>query len=109
AVLCVDFVRAYLDEGSPLFAGVEPARAAAAELMTVARACRVPVVHTRVEYLPGGADGGLFYRKVPALACLQRGSPLAAFAPGLEPREGELVITKQYASAFFGTSLASSL
>src|SRR5690606_25767551 len=33
----------------------------------------------------------------------------AAFAPGLEPRDGELVITKQYASAFFGTSLASAL
>ena len=31
------------------------------------------------------------------------------FADGLEPRPGELVITKQYASAFFGTTLASTL
>jgi nicotinamidase-related amidase len=34
---------------------------------------------------------------------------LAAFAEGLEPVPGETVITKQYASAFFATSLASTL
>ena len=37
-----------------------------------------------------------------------RRDELAAFAPGLEPAGGETVITKQYASAFFGTSLAST-
>lgn len=109
ALLCVDFVRAYLEAGSPLRANVEPARQATAELLRAAREARVPVLHTRVEYLPGGGDGGLFYRKVPALACLQRGSALAEFAAGLEPRADEVVITKQYASAFFGTSLATTL
>ena len=34
---------------------------------------------------------------------------LASFAEGLEPVLGETVITKQYASAFFGTTLAPSL
>jgi len=34
---------------------------------------------------------------------------LAAFAEGLEPKAGESVVCKQYASAFFGTSLASQL
>ena len=29
--------------------------------------------------------------------------------PGLEPRPDEVVIVKQYASAFFGTSLAATL
>lgn len=109
ALLCVDFVRAYLEGGSPLFADVEPARQATAQLLLAAREAGVPVLHTRVEYLPGGSDGGLFYRKVPALACLQRGSPLAEFARELEPRADEVVITKQYASAFFGTSLATTL
>jgi nicotinamidase-related amidase len=37
------------------------------------------------------------------------GSPLGAFPPSLQPAEGELVISKQYASAFFGTALASTL
>jgi maleamate amidohydrolase len=40
---------------------------------------------------------------------LQAGSPLADFPATPRPRDGEVVITKQYASAFFGTSLASTL
>ena len=111
ALLVIDFVGAYLVPGSPLYAGVEPAREAAAELLAAARAAGVPVVHTNVEYQPGGRNGGVFFRKLPALACFEAGArpELAAFAAGLEPRPGETVVTKQYASAFFGTSLASTL
>ncbi len=47
-------------------------------------------------------------RKIPALKVFEEGSPLAEFVPDL-PRPGETVITKQYASAFFGTSLAATL
>jgi len=111
ALLVIDFVRAYLTPGSPLYAGVEQARAAARELLLAARAAAIPVVHTNVRYQPGGRDGGVFFRKVPALKCFEAGAhpELAAFAEGLEPAAGETVITKQYASAFFGTSLGSTL
>lgn len=111
ALLVVDFVRAYLTPGSPLYAGVEDARAAAEKLLGLARSAGIPVFHTNVAYEPGGADGGVFFRKLPVLACFERGrSPeLASFGEGLEPRAGETVITKQYASAFFGTTLASQL
>ena len=59
----------------------------------------------------GGRDGGVFFRKVPALACFEAGRrpELAQFASGLEPLAGETHIIKQYASAFFGTPLASTL
>ena len=111
ALLVIDFVRAYLVPGSPLYAGVEAARDACGELLGAARAAGIPVLHTNVRYQPGGRDGGVFFRKVPALACFEAGAhpDLAAFAEGLEPVAGETVITKQYASAFFGTSLASTL
>jgi nicotinamidase-related amidase len=111
ALIVVDFVRAYLVPGSPLYAGVETARAAAVKLLGLARAANIPVMHTNVGYEPGGADGGVFFRKLPALASFERGRhpELAAFAEGLEPRPGEQVFTKQYASAFFGTRLAESL
>jgi nicotinamidase-related amidase len=68
-------------------------------------------MHTNVGYEPGGIDGGVFFRKLPALASFERGrSPeLAAFAEGLEPLASEPVFTKQYASAFFGTKLAAAL
>ena len=111
ALLIVDFVRAYLVPGSPLYAGVENARAAAEKLLGAARRARIPVFHTNVVYEPGGRDGGVFFRKLPALANFERGAhpELAAFAEGLEPRNGEAVISKQYASAFFGTPLAEKL
>ncbi len=111
ALLVVDFVRAYLVPGSPLYAGVEDARAAAEKLLGLARSAGIPVFLTNVVYEPGGADGGVFFRKLPVLSCFERGRhpELAAFAEGLEPRAGETVISKQYASAFFGTPLDAKL
>ena len=109
SVLCVDICRAYLDPASPLCAPVADAVASAARVVAAARDAGVPVVHTRVQYRPDGADGGVFFRKVPALRVFVEGSPLAAFCDDPAPRDGEVVVTKQYASAFFGTSLASTL
>ena len=111
ALLVIDFVRAYLVKDSPLYAGVEQARADCEVLLRAARAAGIPVIHTNVVYQPGGRDGGVFFRKVPALRCFEAGAhpDLAAFAEGLEPIPGETVISKQYASAFFATSLASTL
>ena len=109
ALVVVDVCMAYLDPSSPLYAGVEDAVASCARLVDAARAGGTPVIFTRVEYEPGGADGGLFYRKVPALASFDRGNALAEWPPAPRPLPGEVVVTKQYASAFFGTSLAPTL
>lgn len=111
ALLVIDFVRAYLVKDSPLYAGVEDAHVACRELLQLARRAKIPVLHTNVSFQPGGRDGGVFFRKVPALKCFEAGAhpELAAFGEGLEPVAGETVITKQYASAFFGTTLASTL
>jgi maleamate amidohydrolase len=111
ALLIVDFVRAYLTPGSPLYAGVEGARDAAVKLLAAARRAGIPVMHTNVVYEPGGRDGGVFFRKLPALASFERGRhpELAAFGEGLEPLASEPVFSKQYASAFFGTKLAPAL
>lgn len=109
ALLIVDVVMAYLDPASPLYASVETALAANERLVNAARAAGVPVIFTNVVYEPGGIDGGMFFRKVPALKAFERGSPAGAFPPSLQPAQGELVLSKQYPSAFFGTSLASTL
>ena len=110
ALLLVDVVMAYLTPGSPLY---DPAFVAAlavnVRLVEAARAAGVPVIFTNVVYQPGGADGGLFYRKVPALQAFQRGGAGGAFPPSLQPRDDETIVSKHYASAFFGTSLASTL
>jgi maleamate amidohydrolase len=113
ALLVIDFVKAYVVPDSPLYAGpgVEDTRRACGELLTLCRSAAIPILHTNLAYQDGGRDGGMFFRKVPALKVFERGerSPLAKFALGLAPEPGEIVITKQYASAFFGTTLATTL
>lgn len=111
ALIVIDFVKPYVTPGSPLYADFEPQRLAAVRLFESARAAGILIIHTEVAYQPGGTDGGVFFRKLPALRCFDRSvhPELVGFAAGLQPRAGEIVITKQYASAFFGTTLASTL
>lgn len=109
ALLMVDFAQAYFVPDSPLYANTPQVAERAARLLEWARAQRLLVCHTRVEYRADGLDGGVFFRKIPALKAFCAGNPLGDFVPALRPRADEPVITKQYASAFFGTSLASLL
>jgi maleamate amidohydrolase len=109
ALLIVDVVMAYFDKGSPLYAGVEDVLASNERLLAAARAAGIPIIFTNVVYDADGSNGGLFYKKIPALSVFVKDSPLGAFPPSLKPRDDELIISKQYASAFFGTPLASVL
>lgn len=110
ALLIVDAVMAYLTPLSPLYdPRFEAALSSLRRLTEAARAAGLPVIFTGCVYHPDGLDGGLFYRKVPALKLFRDGEPGGAFPPQLRPRPEDLVVMKQYPSAFFGTSLASSL
>jgi maleamate amidohydrolase len=111
ALLLVDFAKAYFDPASPLFGGegCVTARDHAITLAAAARKAGVPVIFTEVKYQPGGADGGAFYAKVPALSCFDDGAETQRLVDGLSVEPGDLLITKQYPSAFFGTSLAATL
>jgi len=110
ALLLVDVVMAYLTPDCGLYSPrFEAALASCERLTAAARASGTPVVFTNVSYCAGGANGGLFFQKVPALEAFLEGSALGAFPPSLQPELQDVVVTKQYASAFFGTSLASTL
>jgi len=109
ALILVDLVQAYFQENSPLYARCEDALASAIRIRDEARIAGIPVIYTNVVYKPDGSDGGMFYRKVPALSAFVKGNPLGDWPDGLDPTEDELIISKQFASAFFGTSLAQSL
>ncbi|MBA2953623.1 isochorismatase family protein [Nocardioides sp. MAH-18] len=111
AVVVVDVCLAYLEGGPLTDAGgrFEAARASAERVVEAARAGGHPVVFTTVRLAPGGADAGWFAVKVPGLSAFEEGSPYAAFPVAPAPRPGEVVVSKQYASGFFGTSLAATL
>jgi nicotinamidase-related amidase len=109
ALLVVDPARAYIDPDCPLYAGVEENVEAMRTLVGSARAAGIPVVFTEVRLRADGADAGVFFRKSGTLVAFCEGSPFGELIDGLTPAEGELLVTKKYASAFFGTSLSSYL
>lgn len=109
AVVSVDLMRAYFEPQSPLCLPAKEFLDMAAAVIGSARAGGVPVIHTRVSYGPDGEDGGVFILKVPALRLLIGDSELGAIMPEVAPADGEAVLVKQYASAFFGTDLAELL
>lgn len=111
ALLAIDFMQAYTTEDAPLFApGVVSAVEESRELLACARRTGIPVIHTHIRYHAGHfADGGLWVKKAPVMKDMVAGNPLAAFCPPVAPLADEVVLSKQYASAFFGTALAPLL
>ena len=109
ALILIDFVQAYFEPGCDLYSGVEDALASALRVREAAAVADVPVILTNVVYHPSAINGGRFYEKAKPLRYFLEGNPMGAWPQGLAPRPEELVISKQYPSAFFGTSLASTL
>ena len=115
ALLLIDVCQAYWTPGSPLDTSSNPASAASPEVMkrllTTARSAKLPVIWTTVSYKKDMSDAGLFYLKAKQLEVWKEGndSGLEKWLEGLEPGDGEEVVVKRHASAFFGTELVSKL
>ena len=105
ALILVDFARAYFETASPLYGGegCVVARDNAVRLLARARQTGTPVIFTEVRYLPGGRDGGVFFRKATPLKVLEWGNPMGDLVEEMDRRPDEVMVTKQYPSAFFGT------
>jgi len=109
ALILVDLVQAYFEPECELYADVDSALQSALRVLEIARERGILVIYTNVVYQGDGLDGGRFYEKALPLRHFRKGDPLGNWAAGIQPHETELVISKQYPSAFFGTSLASTL
>ncbi len=111
ALIVVDFQLGFtVPEQSPLAGNLDAEVAATNELIATARKKDIPVIFTVVGYDPHRQDdAGLWPEKAPSLRMLTIGSDLVKLDPRLNQEPGDLVITKKYASGFFGTYLASTL
>jgi maleamate amidohydrolase len=109
AVVVVDFARGWTDPVSPMAAELDAELAACAVLLAAARAAGVPVVYTTVAYDEEELDEVVMLRKTPRVRMLVSGSPLAEVDPRVGPRDGEPVLVKKHASAFYGTPLEEIL
>jgi nicotinamidase-related amidase len=109
ALVVVDFQLGFTDPASPIGSDMAETLEASAELLAAVRAASVPVFYTVVGYRTDLADAGVWPRKYPRLDALLVGTPAIQVDPRVAPRDSDVVVLKQYASAFFGTSLQSML
>jgi maleamate amidohydrolase len=110
ALIVIDVNVGFTDPESPLVCDLESVVGAVGRLLGEARRAGIPVVYTTVSYTDGDRrTAAAFIDKIPALLTLEAGSPWIEIDPRIAPREGEPVLNKLFASAFFGTALASFL
>lgn len=108
ALVLVDLIRGFTDPECPLGSREEEVVAANARLLKAFREKSLPIFFTTVVYRDD-SQARVFRDRLPALNVLQPGSPWVEVDPRLSPAEGETVIEKQWASAFFKTRLDSLL
>jgi maleamate amidohydrolase len=110
ALVVVDVCRAYSEPDGPFgLPDMPPVLDRIARLADAVRDRGLPVVWTEVKLSADLATGGLFPRKIPGLKIFAEGAEGGWGALTLPPKPEDLVLTKQYASAFWGTTLASTL
>lgn len=109
AVIVVDFSFGFTDPAYPTGADMTAAVSATAAVLDVARARGVPIVFTTIAYDNAQRENLAWLRKASGLRALVPGSRLVEIDARLRRREGEHLLVKTGASAFFGTALASYL
>jgi maleamate amidohydrolase len=110
ALIVIDVNVGFTDPASPLVCDLDSVVEAIARLLAGARCAGVPVVYTTVAYNDAGKQvAAAFIDKIPALLTLEAGSRWIEIDPRIAPAPGEPVLTKLFASAFFGTPLAEIL
>jgi maleamate amidohydrolase len=112
AVLVIDLARAWTEPfpASPLGSGLSAVIQQICKILRVARQIPLPVFFTTMEFDADGRDAGAVVAlKTPHIAINARGSEWNQLHPALERQPHEVLIAKQRASAFHGTTLLSQL
>ncbi len=110
ALVVVDINNGFTDPASPLVCELDETVEAIRRLLDAFRRAELPVVFTPVSYGPGDRVAAkAFIDKVPALLTLEAGTRWVEIDERIAPLPGEPVLNKLFASAFWGTPLASLL
>lgn len=108
ALLLVDLVRGFTDPACPLGAESGSVLQANRVLLDLFHARRLPVFFTTVVYYSPD-QARVFRDRVPALNLLQPGSAWVEVDPALPVAAGDVLVEKQWASAFHRTGLHEQL
>lgn len=109
-LLVIDVTRAFTEPDRALGSDATKIVDGANRLIGAARNSGLPIIFTRVAYAERDlSDAGLWARKIGRLEDLIDGGEGVEMDKRLDFRENDPVLTKKYASCFFGTDLASRL
>lgn len=111
-LVVIDLTYGFTDfPASPLAGDFTDVVAANRTLIDACRAKGVPIVFTTVEFDPKARAqaAAVFIKKVPSLLVLEKGSRMVEVDERLAMQPEDTLVTKQFASAFFGTALDSLL
>jgi nicotinamidase-related amidase len=110
AVVVVDLICGFTDPAMPLGSALDAEIEKTNEVLGAAHAANMPVFFTTVAYDDEGiADAGVWVRKQSGLRLLRAGTAAVELDPRLSTEAGDGLVTKKFASAFFGTSLVTQL
>jgi maleamate amidohydrolase len=109
ALLVVDFIEGFTNNKSPLAGSWDVEVKNTAVLIEEIRKKKRPVIFTTVEFTAAEIEKNLLYLKTPKIETLTLGSMWTDIDPRLPKKDQDIIISKKYGSAFFGTSLATQL
>jgi nicotinamidase-related amidase len=110
AVLIIDLAKAWTDPSSPIGTDLDAVIAETVRILKAARRTGVPLFFTTTAFQPDLSDvGATVLKKKPLQKIMIQGTEWVALHPAMEFQDGEVLIVKQRASAFFGTTLLSQL
>lgn len=110
ALIVIDLVQGFTNPDLPLGADLSSQLAETRRLLDAARSAKIPVYYTTVAYEERDvSDAGIWAKKMAGIMTLRAGMPEVEVDPSLGRQPSEPLISKKYASAFFGTDLLSRL
>jgi nicotinamidase-related amidase len=109
-LVVVDIIRAFTDPDMPLGSNMDAEIEATNRLIDACREANAPVFFTTTAYDDAALkDGGIWVLKQRGAATLRSGTAAVELDPRLHHQPRDSILTKKYASCFFGTDLLSRL
>lgn len=110
ALIVIDLLQGFTNPEMPLGADLSAQISATCQVLEGSRKAGIPVYYTTVSYEERDMrDAGIWAMKMSGVMTLRAGTPEVDVDPALGRLPEEPLITKKYASAFFGTDLLSRL
>jgi maleamate amidohydrolase len=110
ALILIDMIKGFTDSAMPLGANLDVQIEAQKPLLDIAHDRGIPVIFSTVAYEEEDIkDAGIWALKQSGARTLTAGSEAVKVDPRLPMQKKDILLTKKYASCFFGTDLVPRL